>query len=462
MRKQRSVMLAAVLVAACGLASPAMAQSTGGTGGTGPGGGTGTGPGGGSGTCTSMRSQIDYKIVWSYEMTIGSSCQITSAEGLAVADAFVSTLALGSGDTCCPCENEFGIARQTNADYANLLDPDEAVAGANATGCGNPWGYPDAGTASASTRIALHEGHFETNTKSTSWSQTSPTDRDCDGVCEGQSFCSHAGLAGAVSTGWYRVEFAEACDWLFLPSARVEVDVELVVDRWSCECVESYLCAVYEPCSPLGGVGEEGSADPANAPPPAMFTVMTVRLTDAQGTPTTHAFQGYLGTDENGDLVQKGIFQGLTTPPTGNQDVLLDASVDFPIDTTGAVSIEVNVQTLDMNTALMGDLDGDGQITFDDRILFTNALGTSFGDAGFDPRADFDGDGVIDAADLAAMNALPCIADINGDGVIDNDDLIQYLDWFNNADPRAEMDGVPGITLDDLNAYLAAFANACN
>ncbi|TVQ63580.1 MAG: hypothetical protein EA378_01450 [Phycisphaerales bacterium] len=204
---------------------------------------------------------------------------------------------------------------------------------------------------------------------------------------------------------------------------------------------------------------EIGGGEPATA---LWFTVMNVTLTDAFGQETTTSFQGTIGVDDNGDLVQEGIFEGLETPPTGDQDVALAASVNLPVDTTGAVAIYVSVDTIDMTEALMGDLNGDGQITFEDRVIVASALGTPFGQLGYDPRGDFDGNGVIDASDLAAMNALVCIADVNGDGVVDNDDLSEYLDWFSTADPRAEMDGLPGITLDDLDTFLAAFANGCN
>jgi predicted extracellular nuclease len=63
---------------------------------------------------------------------------------------------------------------------------------------------------------------------------------------------------------------------------------------------------------------------------------------------------------------------------------------------------------LDLMTqaAVPGDLDGDGQVTFNpDRGLFLAAYGSTSGGAGYRADADFDGDGVIGLADYRAWYA---------------------------------------------------------
>ena len=230
-----------------------------------------------------------------------------------------------------------------------------------------------------------------------------------------------------------------------------------------CECLPAKICVAFEPCgtgpgsiSPINPGGGAGSGTTG------VFTTVTIKLFQENGPPTEITAQGAFTIDENGDIELSGIFEGAEPPIWGGSAPgPIDFTIPIPVNTAGATGFEVSVDTIDMTDALMGDLNGDGQISFDDRIAFSAALGTSFGQAGFDPRVDFNGDGVIDAADLAEINTLACIADVNGDGVIDIDDMLLYLVWYNAEDPRADMDGIGGITTDDLDAFVAAFLVGC-
>jgi len=62
------------------------------------------------------------------------------------------------------------------------------------------------------------------------------------------------------------------------------------------------------------------------------------------------------------------------------------------------------------NSAIPGDMDGDGIVGQSDVAVYTAAykatFGLSEGDPGFDPSIDLDGDGMITFADLQAFNAL--------------------------------------------------------
>ena len=57
-----------------------------------------------------------------------------------------------------------------------------------------------------------------------------------------------------------------------------------------------------------------------------------------------------------------------------------------------------------------GDLDGDGDIDGDDYTIFRSNLGTLTGDAGFNPEADYDGDGSISYADLSFSTATTAVS----------------------------------------------------
>ena len=62
------------------------------------------------------------------------------------------------------------------------------------------------------------------------------------------------------------------------------------------------------------------------------------------------------------------------------------------------------------------------------------------------------------------MPAETCDADLNGDSVLNFFDLAQYIQWFNAADPRADVfppggDGV--LNFFDVSAYLASFNAGC-
>lgn len=81
---------------------------------------------------------------------------------------------------------------------------------------------------------------------------------------------------------------------------------------------------------------------------------------------------------------------------------------DMAGDHQGTLRIVLMSETLEIGLSGTGrvsnpDFDGDGEVDFDDFILFARAFGTSSNDERFDPRYDLDGDGEVGFADFIAF-----------------------------------------------------------
>lgn len=118
-------------------------------------------------------------------------------------------------------------------------------------------------------------------------------------------------------------------------------------------------------------------------------------------------------------------------PPTGSFDVQHEAP-------QGISSVETTV-LFDSFTKLDGDLDGNGYLCANDRATMLAAQGSVINvDATYNPRADFDLDGVIDSDDLTAFDALfNAQPDCNANGNPDNCDIAA------GASQDADSNGVP-------------------
>jgi hypothetical protein len=109
-----------------------------------------------------------------------------------------------------------------------------------------------------------------------------------------------------------------------------------------------------------------------------------------------------------------------------------------------------------------GDYNGDGPVSVDDLTLFLDVWFAL-------PRADFDGNGVVDIADIFAylsahQAGLPS-ADTNGDGQVTQQDLFDYLDlWFlvtNSPSTDFDGDGVVVNDIDDIYAFIGVWTQPC-
>ena len=91
------------------------------------------------------------------------------------------------------------------------------------------------------------------------------------------------------------------------------------------------------------------------------------------------------------------------TPNDGSQVV----TVPLINSTTARIKVEAvdnvffDISNADLTVVLRADLTGDGQVGCADLAVVRGLLGLRVGDPGFDPRADFNADGVIDVRDLA-------------------------------------------------------------
>ncbi|HEY1089738.1 MAG TPA: M12 family metallo-peptidase [Burkholderiaceae bacterium] len=95
-----------------------------------------------------------------------------------------------------------------------------------------------------------------------------------------------------------------------------------------------------------------------------------------------------------------------STANSGSKSVLIPSVAT----THGRIKIEAvgnvffDVSDADFTIRLPGDLDGDGAVGCSDLAIVRAAMGTHTGDAGFDARADTNGDGVIDIRDLSYVS----------------------------------------------------------
>ena len=85
-------------------------------------------------------------------------------------------------------------------------------------------------------------------------------------------------------------------------------------------------------------------------------------------------------------------------------------TLDRSVNTLAKVSKAVTVRF----PGCTADFDLDGSVTTADRPIILAAMGSVIGDAGWEPEADLDHDGNVDAADLAIFDAQsgPCAADL--------------------------------------------------
>lgn len=107
-----------------------------------------------------------------------------------------------------------------------------------------------------------------------------------------------------------------------------------------------------------------------------------------------------------------------------------------------------------------GDLDGDGDIDADDRVLLDAQVGLTISSDGFNIAADLDGDGAVGAGDVAIFDTLlppECPADFTDDGAVDSTDLAVLLAAWGTSGADISGDGTTDST--DLAILLASWGD---
>jgi len=158
-------------------------------------------------------------------------------------------------------------------------------------------------------------------------------------------------------------------------------------------------------CDPLTD-GCEGGSGNLHFGFSVHYIVHTLQVTPAVGTPyALPAHQGVIGRDPTG-VVRLGVYTDSHFDPSGSSDGPINGSVSIgiPISEAGDFTLDEQFQT--DSFVFDCDIDRDGDVDNDDLLMFVSLLGTSIGDGVYNPRADFNLDGSVDAADGLLMRSL--------------------------------------------------------
>ncbi len=179
---------------------------------------------------------------------------------------------------------------------------------------------------------------------------------------------------------------------------------------------------------------------------------------------------GLLAVKPGLQYIRLGIFAdpAFTELLAGNSSTL-NGTVAFQFSSQAGGELLLDESWMSYSTAI-GDVNGDGYITFCDRDLLLPMNGAVIGDSVYDPRGDMDVDGDIDADDLAraeiefarAVSNYNCRGDYNGDGSLNIYDMSSMLDDYNAQSPRADIDCNGIHNYLDISLFLTDYAAGCS
>lgn len=170
------------------------------------------------------------------------------------------------------------------------------------------------------------------------------------------------------------------------------------------------------------------------------------------------------------------IVEGITT---GDEQTIIDDAIEpQPVGDMSVepplplgIPVELCISPLDFNDGAGGP--SDGQVGQGDAVAFTNYYLSSYakhsGDAGFDPRADVNNDGVVNGADFVCAshyyanndNSCPIDCrthqndchnplDYNADYLITLDDGVNFTTYYENNAIAADLNGNGNVDYGDL------------
>jgi hypothetical protein len=220
--------------------------------------------------------------------------------------------------------------------------------------------------------------------------------------------------------------------------------------------------SITDPCSCLWS-GTVGDSTPQ---PSATFSRAIVTIYYDDETSSEHEVHGLLWNQDD-SYGHHGFFDDESSIDAymfGDTRIVegTDIQVFQVIASSNIVSVALSLETETWNPLHgAGDIDQDEELCASDRAIIMGALGSSIGDAAYEPRADLNLDGEIDADDLAIFNTLPCNADLDCSGTVDSFDSLEFQDLYGAEDPMADFDGSGTINFFDYLAFSDAFNVGC-
>lgn len=182
--------------------------------------------------------------------------------------------------------------------------------------------------------------------------------------------------------------------------------------------------------------------------------------------PTTLEFR-----DVDFDVNEDGRFNALDIQELADNIGTMDANfiARWDIDQDGAIDqddVDFMQMLIDagLDSGVFGDADGDGDVDCTDRDAMVAAQGLTLCDEGYNIALDANVNGVINQADLNAMDAIPPspLGDIDKDGDVDGADLSQLLAAWETSNPDADLNDDGVVNGSDLATLLANWGATCN
>jgi hypothetical protein len=193
-----------------------------------------------------------------------------------------------------------------------------------------------------------------------------------------------------------------------------------------------------------------------------VFSIRAKVTTDDTSGSHDYLNEGVMGIYQDGTTKRLGI----CTDPAFNTGGSGTLSLNVGGAVTSPNSVSVDLMS-DSFTKFDGDINADGIVNWNDRKAFMACLGAHFGDSNYNARADFNLDGVIDAADVTAFNQLGCTANVDNsttNPVLNAGDYTAFLTAFRNGDAAANCDGSttpPVLTVADFTCFFNVRSHGC-
>lgn len=135
------------------------------------------------------------------------------------------------------------------------------------------------------------------------------------------------------------------------------------------------------------------------------------------------------------------------------------ATHSFLANATQGIFVDVTAYTIDQGT--LGRIRLPSPLSLYDRLELVNLIGLNVvDDDDYNPLADMDFDGDVDATDLDLFDQVWCIlADVTGDSVVDFGDQLEFGNWFDQLDNGADLDLSGGVDFGDFLLFYSWYSS---